>query len=390
MARIPKPWFREDRQTYCVTIRGKRHDLGPDKTEADRLFHELMAKKPETPIPITTGLSVAEVFDKYLDWCEKHREPRTFEWYRDHIQSFMDTVKEPDKMPVPSLKPFHVIEWADQHPNWSNAYRRGAIVAIQRPFNWADELGYITGSPIKKINKPQPGRRENHVTPEDFADIIGHYSDGDPFRDLILFAWTSGCRPQEASQIEARHVNLEAGCIVIPKEEAKGKRRIRIIHLHGDALEIVSRLVAIRKGKLFLNEDGNSWNRFAINNRFDRLHLNHGIAKLKELGIQIEPLPRFNRRNYTDKARLVAARKEHQLKLRDRRKRIVKLARQHGVKFACYDLRHGFANRLLVNGIDHVTVAALMGHADGTQVARTYQHVDKQQDYLKKVLEANT
>ena len=31
MARIPKPWFREDRETYCVTIRGKRHDLGPDK-----------------------------------------------------------------------------------------------------------------------------------------------------------------------------------------------------------------------------------------------------------------------------------------------------------------------------------------------------------------------
>jgi integrase len=59
------------------------------------------------------------------------------------------------------------------------------------------------------------------------------------------------------------------------------------------------------------------------------------------------------------------------------------------VKFACYDLRHGFANRLLVNGIDHVTVAALMGHADGTQVARTYQHIDKRQDYLKKVLEAN-
>ena len=60
------------------------------------------------------------------------------------------------------------------------------------------------------------------------------------------------------------------------------------------------------------------------------------------------------------------------------------------MKFTAYDLRHGFANRLLVNGIDHVTVAALMGHADGTQVARTYQHVDKRQDYLKKVLAANT
>lgn len=38
-----------------------------------------MAQKPEAPKSITNdGLSIAEVFDKYLEWCEKHREPRTF------------------------------------------------------------------------------------------------------------------------------------------------------------------------------------------------------------------------------------------------------------------------------------------------------------------------
>ena len=167
MPKFPKPFFRSGRGWY-VQVGKQQIKLGdgPDNSETEaaalKRYHQVMAengrdKSAATAVP--DGLTIAEVFDKYLDWCGKHREPRTFEWYRDHIQNFMDTLKEPDKLPVPSLKPFHVIEWADQHPNWSNAYRRGAIIAIQRPFNWADELGYIAGSPIKKIKKPQPGRR---------------------------------------------------------------------------------------------------------------------------------------------------------------------------------------------------------------------------------------
>jgi hypothetical protein len=54
-------------------------------------------------------------------------------------------------MAVANLKPFHVIEWTDKHEDWSAAYRRGAIIAVQRPFNWAEELGYIAANLVKKI-----------------------------------------------------------------------------------------------------------------------------------------------------------------------------------------------------------------------------------------------
>ena len=60
MARIPKPWFRDDRQTWFVTIRGERHNLGPDEQEAKRRFHQLMAEKPKPkPVPKLDALSVA-------------------------------------------------------------------------------------------------------------------------------------------------------------------------------------------------------------------------------------------------------------------------------------------------------------------------------------------
>ena len=225
------------------------------------------------------------------------------------------------------------------------------------------------------------------MTAESFTEMLGHYSEGDPFRDLLLFSWHSGCRPQEVTHIEARHVQLDAECIVIPKEEAKGKRRSRAILLHGPAMEIVRRHLADRPhGKLFVNEDGKPWSRFAIANRFDRLHLAVGIAGLKTLGIEVEPLPRFNRHQYADRVLLGTARKKHQQNLRDRRKRILKLARQHGTKFAAYDLRHGFCQRMLESGANHLAVAELMGHSSGRMVAETYSHMNRANSHLKEAL----
>lgn len=156
----------------------------------------------------------------------------------------------------------------------------------------------------------------------------------------------------------------------------------------GSTFEIVKRLLAKRpEGKLFLNEDGVPWKRFAIANRFDRLHRALGIEVLKEQGILIPPLPRFNRRAYADKAQLAAARKEHQEKLKERRKEILKLARQHSTTFAAYDIRHGFCQRKLEQGVNHLVVAELMGHATGRRVAETYSHMNAATEHLKKALE---
>lgn len=401
MARKPSPWYWPERNGWFTILDGTRRPLGdhpanlppPIKRKGkwvippaiETAFHALLAApavRIEKRIESAAGLTVTELLDKFLDWTQKNKAARTYEWYRDHLQSFLNHLGT--NLPAAELKPFHVVEWADAHPNWSDAYRRGAIVAVQRPYNWAEELGHISVSPIKKIQKPQPQRRESHVTPDEFAELISNYPEGDPFGDLLVFAWHSGCRPQEAIHIEARHVRLEAECVVIPKGEAKGKRRVRVIMLHGPALEIVRRRVATT-GKLFVNEDGKPWTRFAIANRFDRLVLAQGIARLRELGIEPEPLPRFNRRDFTA-ATLPAARMAHQQQLADRRKRVLKLAREHGSKIACYDLRHGFCQRLLETGANHLAVAELMGHSSGKMVAETYSHMNRATAHLKETL----
>ena len=46
--------------------------------------------------------------------------------------------------------------------------------------------------------------------------------------------------------------------------------------------------------------------------------------------------------------------------------RFQRLKSKLGVKYFAYALRHGFATRMLTCGIDHLTVAELLGHASPT------------------------
>jgi hypothetical protein len=141
MARLPKPWFREDRQAYFVTINGIRHNLGPDKKAADRQFHELMATvdqpaTPPAPVPIASArLTVGQVFEKYLDWCERHRSRRTYVWTQAHIQSFCDHLKNARTMLAGELKPFHLMEWVESKKTWGANHRH------ELPSGWCPGTG---------------------------------------------------------------------------------------------------------------------------------------------------------------------------------------------------------------------------------------------------------
>src|SRR6476646_8559138 len=107
MARIPHPWFWKNRAQWCVNLDGQRRILGPHPdgcpvpkkingrwnapSSIMQEFHKLMAHAPKKPAAAQLDdITSVEIFDKYLDWCSRHRAPRTYEWYRDHIQAFIN------------------------------------------------------------------------------------------------------------------------------------------------------------------------------------------------------------------------------------------------------------------------------------------------------------
>ena len=143
-------------------------------------------------------------------------------------------------------------------------------------------------------------------------------------------------------------------------------------------------------GPLFRSTEGEPWNRQSVACIFGRLQLIEGMRKMKELGITVDAPPRFDRRRFTDKTALKVARAEQEKKIYERRKALCRLARKHGRKFSLYHFRHSWATRALQRGVDPITVAILMGHSDPSTLARVYQHLAHDPEFLRTAIKRAT
>lgn len=326
MAHFPKPWFRAANKKWYVQLHGKQHDLGTDREEAFRLYHELM-RHPSGTIQVTSQ-SVVGIIDLFLDWCQANRATGTYHWYQQRAQSFAKTV--PTKLLAEDLRSYHLEAWLARHRGWNPGMRRGALLAIQRAMNWAVKMGHLDRSPLVGLEKPPPGRRELVIEPADFIKLLAHVRDQE-FEDLLTVAWECGSRAQEILRVEASHIDLAHQRWVLPLLKSKGKKRNCVVYLTPKALIIIKRLMLKHpNGPLFRNSQGVPWTPYAISCRFTRLK--------KKLG----------------------------------------------VKYCLTNFRHSWVTRKLKAGVNAVTVAILANHVDTTMISRVYQHITQDPAYLIK------
>jgi integrase len=334
MAKFRKPFFRPSRRLWYVEIvRGKQISLGREREAAFARYHELMTtasnSAPRSVAPLTpTGdtMPVVVIIDMFLDWCQKNRAADTYRWYKDRLQLFCNTI--PAALTVAELRNFHVQQWIDACTHLSPGSKRNHCRSAQRAMGWAVCQGYINHSPIKTLQKPSAGRRERILTVEEFQKFLKVTKD-QSFKDLLTVCWQTGCRPQEVLRVEARHVNQSGARWIFPALEAKGRKLPRIVYLTSEALEITERLMLrFPRGPIFRNTDGLPWTPDAVNCRFQRL------------------------------------------------------AKKTGVRACLYVFRHSWTNRLLLSGVDALTVAILAGHRDPGMIAKHYQHLSVNPDYL--------
>jgi integrase/recombinase XerC len=230
-------------------------------------------------------------------------------------------------MAVQELKPKHVTAWLDSL-SVSDSTKAGAAQTVRTAFHWLVREGHIAVNPVAGAKGPSKQRREVILTVDQFRDILKHSRPD--FVQLLVFIRETGCRPQEAVAVEARHCELDQRRIVFQPSEAKGKKHPRVIYLNDKALGIVRPLVAkYPEGKILRNAKGKPWNRSMVRQRFLRL-----------------------------------------------RKKV-------GGSFCAYHLRHTFATDALQR-LDPITVASLMGHADASTLARNYQHLAKLPAYMQE------
>jgi integrase len=261
--RVPKPFFRKQTRTWYLQLGKRQVSLGPDEAAAWTQYHALMAGREE----IKPATSVAVLIDAFLEWCQQNRSPRTYEWYLDHLQSFAKSIGQ--RLRVADLKPFHVTRWlTDCHKHSAANTRHRAIGAVQRVCNWAIREGHLESSPVARMEKPSPTRRELIIDQQQWTGVLAAATD-QQFRDLLITLRETGCRPQEVRLVEACHFDAPGRRWIFPRELSKGKRYSRVVYLNEVALAITQRLAERHPaGPLFRNRLGEPWNRNSIRCRF--------------------------------------------------------------------------------------------------------------------------
>jgi len=409
----PKPFFKPRRNTWYAEVNRVQHVLGkhpeglpPPKKRGGRweapreileAYHRLMTQLQEQTAaapPPNAPPAVAAVVDECFGWlkgrvAEGSKATRTLAWYEGYLTSFLEHLRdqEPGKPDVPALtidqlQPIHVYRWADAHPEWKTG-RRGAMIAIQRAFNWAARAGLLKAvggrSPLAGLEKPQQGRREQLVTPAEFEDILAWVKDRE-FADLLEVSWDTGARPHELFTVEAAFVDLDNARWVFPVRESKGKKVQRVVYLTEKALEITRRrMIKHPQGPIFCNSDSRPWCVSSVKCRFQRLRDEIGRRRLRELGLLPPKLKRLTFVERQDPRR----REEHRQAVLARRRQIKELGKRYGVKYSLYAFRHAFCTEALESGLDAVTVSVLMGHRDTTMISRHYSHLTQRLGHLR-------
>ena len=252
MARQAKPWFWEQKQCWYVTINKKRTRLSKDKQAAFEKFYALKASEKQN----ANSAYLVTIMDQLLTWTQKNRSAGTYRFYHEHAQNFVDYLKA-NRLTAIECQDLTVALCEDYLEECSPGRRNGAVQTIKRVYNWALKRNLIAHNPIRALEKPAVGRRNNYITNTTFATMLNHaHAD---FCDLLQFCWETGCRPQEAWRLTASHVEKQFQRCRLPRELTKRKKSDRTIYCTDTAWAIVLRRT--KSGYIFKNTAGTGWNR---------------------------------------------------------------------------------------------------------------------------------
>lgn len=321
------PWLRKSDSCFYTTIGRQSIKLGSADTpwnDIERAYHAAHAKGTKPVI-----LTLAWLCDEYLDFVKQHRATTTFDWYSEYLKNFCAFVGS--RLRVDGLTHAILNRWISKsYGKSSPSSRHAAARCVVRVMNWAIAERVIVQSPLLGYIKPAAGTREVAITPTQYSECLKHAKGR--FRDALTFLWQTGCRPQELRVIEARWIDGRK--IVLPAVRSKGKKRRRVIYLDDSSAAIVHRLTKENPaGPVFRNSTGQPWTKDSLNCAFRRLRRKTNIDGL-----------------------------------------------------CAYALRHGFATEALKRGVDTTTVGVLMGHANPNMVAKVYQHLAQDDDYMLRVM----
>ncbi len=192
------------------------------------------------------------------------------------------------------------------------------LVALKTIFKRLISEGYISESPARDVPQMRSNELNFHVltTEEERRYLMACPQ---PLQDVATIILETGMRPKEVYELKRQRVHLDKGFLqVVGAKTEAGNRKVWLS----------SRAAAVLRSRL---------ERFTGDNLFPKGGIDHA-----------DPTHELNDQHRTAIKNL-------------------------GVSFRIYDCRHTLATRLLEDGIDLITLAAILGHSKLDQLKR-YAH----------------
>jgi integrase len=305
MPRKSSVWFREQDGYYYTTVRREQKKLSKDEREAERLYHELMAREePDEPPTALASPTFRKLADKFLDNSLRVNKPTTSRMHKVYLQSFLDRI---GRKRVRDLKVHHVGEWITA-TGWGESTAcsaRGTVLAV---LNWAVEQGYIDRHPLGKLKRGSHKRRERVFTAEEMRKIVGfvkpdfadflralELTGARPFSELALLAATADGWDEAVAAIRATRrikpkrprpgdgkpprpgvVDWAGRTVTFGEHKNEKKGKTRTIYLVPELVAMLERLAERHPtGPLFRNSLGGLWTSHDATRR-----LHHATRKL--------------------------------------------------------------------------------------------------------------
>lgn len=230
-------------------------------------------------------MTLAELLQLFLDWCQRNRSPRTVTYYRGLLEPW---VKKVGDKPADQVVALDLVQ---------HSTGRALTVAVQRLFNWAAKVAkVVSATPFKEVEKPRSRRRKRTVDRGDFA-ILARHAQFD-FRAVLVCCRETACRPQEVRLLEWDWLCVEdprgpfwgqlvagRGFFVLEDYKAAERRDddgpSRIIPVSPRLGRLLLRLALQRRaeGIIFRNAQGKPWTKNALVLRMRRLRERAGLGQ---------------------------------------------------------------------------------------------------------------
>jgi integrase len=300
MGRKPNVRYFDSRKAYYCQLDGVQHRLsnapngddaphGPAYLTALERFKQLLEMK---------NVGSAGDENKVRSLCEAHlqayhgkRSERSFEIRTNMIQIFCDKWGE---LRVSEVKPWHAEQIITEHPAWGANAVRLFLTQVGAAFTWGMKQELVSRNPFRAIEKPSPTTcaRERIVTPEEHTAILSLFPDRGRSRNLrrfIVALENTGARPGEIAAASVKDFNTDKGALVYYREAARrqdehrhknARRKDRVIHFDGDALEMVKAICAGKEPDelIFPTNKGRQYSSHCLDNCFRTIRRRLGVT----------------------------------------------------------------------------------------------------------------